>query len=86
MNQTIEKKEMFQPSRQFSDQACIQTMAQYEKMYRESVDDPEKFWEKMAQELVTWERKWDKVLVWDFNMPSRRGRQGGPDCLHLGRG
>jgi fibronectin-binding autotransporter adhesin len=37
--------------------------AEYEQMYRESIDNPEKFWAKIAGELH-WFTKWDKVLDW----------------------
>ncbi|MCH7479556.1 MAG: AMP-binding protein, partial [SAR324 cluster bacterium] len=39
--------------------------AGYEKMYRESVENPEKFWAAQA-ERIDWIRKWDKVLEHDF--------------------
>ena len=35
--------------------------AAYQKMYRESVDNPEKFWAEQA-EHIHWYRKWDKVV------------------------
>ena len=38
----------------------------YLEMYKESVDDPEGFWAKLADEFVTWDKKWDKVLEWDW--------------------
>ena len=38
--------------------------ATYEKMYRESVEDPEGFWAKQAERLH-WFKKWDKVVVAD---------------------
>lgn len=38
--------------------------SQYESLYRESLTDPEKFWGRMAQEVVTWKKPWDKVLDW----------------------
>jgi acetyl-CoA synthetase len=39
--------------------------ATYQRMYKESVENPEAFWAKMA-ERITWFRKWDKVLEHDF--------------------
>ena len=39
--------------------------ATYEKMYKESVEDPEGFWGRQA-ERITWFKKWDKVLEHDF--------------------
>ena len=32
-------------------------------MYQESIQDPEKFWGKVAGEL-DWSQKWSKVLDW----------------------
>src|SRR5262249_17982698 len=43
--------------------AAINSMQQYQEMYRESIDQPEKFWAKAAEELA-WMKKWDKVLEW----------------------
>ena len=39
--------------------------AGYEKLYKESVQNPEAFWGKMAERL-TWIKKWDKVLEHDY--------------------
>ena len=33
---------------------------QYQKKYKESIEDPEKFWGKLAEQF-TWQKKWDKV-------------------------
>jgi len=41
--------------------------AKYQKMYRESIEDPEGFWAEQAENFVTWYSKWDKVLEWDFH-------------------
>ena len=39
--------------------------ATYQKLYKESVTNPEQFWAKQA-ERITWFKKWDKVLEQDF--------------------
>ena len=41
--------------------------AKYESMYQESMQDPEGFWAKQAEEFVTWNKKWNKVLDWDYH-------------------
>jgi acetyl-CoA synthetase len=38
----------------------------YQQMYNRSVQDPEAFWAEQAEKYVSWEKKWDKVLEWDF--------------------
>lgn len=59
----------FPPPPGFSDRAHIKSMEQYEELYRRSVDNPEGFWAEMAEEHLHWNRKWDKVLEYDFNVP-----------------
>jgi acetyl-CoA synthetase len=44
----------------------IQNMADYERAYRASVENPEQFWADIASNF-TWSKEWDKVLEWDFN-------------------
>ncbi len=43
-------------------------------MYKESIEDPEKFWATAAREL-DWFKPWDKVLDW--NLPSAKWFVGG---------
>ncbi len=59
----------FPPSKEFSDKAHIKSMAQYEAIYKRSVEDPEGFWAEMAEQNLTWYKKWDKVWDWDFHKP-----------------
>ena len=54
----------FEPPAEFSRQAHIQTLAQYEQLYQESIDTPDTFWSNVARELH-WFKKWDKVLEWN---------------------
>jgi acetyl-CoA synthetase len=39
-------------------------MDEYRTMYRESIDQPDQFWAKAAEELH-WFKKWDRVLEWN---------------------
>ena len=63
---TGEETKKFPPSKAFVDQAYIKSRAEYEKMWKESVDDPEKFWGDMASNLF-WFKKWLKVNREDFS-------------------
>ena len=38
----------------------------YDEMYKESIDNPEKFWADQAND-IDWFKKWDKVMDYDFN-------------------
>jgi acetyl-CoA synthetase len=44
----------------------IQSMADYEKAYQESVENPEKFWADIASHF-SWNKQWDQVLNWSFD-------------------
>lgn len=52
---------------QFAAQTHVNRV-QYEKMYKESIENPEKFWASQA-ERITWSKKWSKVKETSFNSP-----------------
>jgi len=39
--------------------------AEYDKLYQESIAEPENFWARIAEEELTWFKKWDQVLKWE---------------------
>ncbi|MDP4235859.1 MAG: acetate--CoA ligase [Bacteroidota bacterium] len=57
------EKRVFKPSKKFSDAAKIGSLAEYEKLYKASIKDPEKFFAQQAEELH-WFKKWKKVMLW----------------------
>src|SRR3954471_19213634 len=57
------EKRVFEPRKDFSSKARIKSLAQYRRMYRESIRQPTKFWTREAKELV-WRAPWKKVLEW----------------------
>ena len=48
----------------------IKNLEEYFQVYRQSVRDPELFWEEVAEEHFIWRKRWDQVLRWDFEKPS----------------
>ncbi|MGA1599083.1 MAG: acetate--CoA ligase [bacterium] len=50
--------------------------ATYQKMYNESVQDPEGFWAKQAERLH-WNRKWDKVMDVNYHEAEIKWFEGG---------
>jgi acetyl-CoA synthetase len=64
IDSTLNELRKFEPPPEFSKQAHIKTLNEYEHLYRESVDDPDKFWSRIASELH-WFKKWDTVLEWN---------------------
>src|SRR6478735_8348069 len=57
------EKRVFKPAKDFSKKARIKSLAQYRKMYRESMRRPDAFWVREATELV-WRKPWNRVLDW----------------------
>ena len=54
-------KEIYPVPESFKKKAYIKSRADYEKMWKESLADSDAFWAKIAEEYVTWFKKWDKV-------------------------
>lgn len=77
MEVLMDEKRIFPPSKDFSEKAHIKSMAEYEALYKRSVEDPEGFWGEMAEKTLTWYKKWDKVLDYDFNKPYIKWFSGG---------
>src|ERR1043166_8624282 len=59
----LQEQRSFAPPADFSASAHIKSVEEYDRIYKESVEQPEKFWGRIAQELH-WFKKWDKVLEW----------------------
>ena len=60
----LQEQRRFEPPGEFAERAHIKSLAEYERIYKESVEEPEKFWGRVARELY-WFRPWDKVLEWN---------------------
>jgi acetyl-CoA synthetase len=57
-SQLIERR-VFKPSKDFAKKARIKSLDLYRRMYRESINQPAKFWAREASELV-WRMPWKK--------------------------
>src|SRR3954471_1830150 len=60
---TLQEHRVFPPPADFAAKARVGSRAEYDRLYRESIDQPEQFWGRAAEELH-WFKKWDKVLDW----------------------
>ena len=70
----LQEKRLFQPPQEFREQAHIKSMEEYQKIYKESIEDPEKFWAGIAKDLH-WFKPWNSVLEW--NAPWAKWFSGG---------
>ena len=41
--------------------------ARYERLYAESIEQPEVFWERQARDFLTWDKDFDQVFDFDFS-------------------
>ena len=57
----LRENRVFPPPAEFAKKAWIKSEAEYEKMYRASVEDPGKFWAEAAGELE-WFKPWTEVI------------------------
>ena len=61
---------------EFSRNALIDE-ASYKTMYEESISDPAGFWADQAEQFLSWDKPWDKVLDWDYSKGHIRWFEGG---------
>ncbi|MBN2101836.1 MAG: acetate--CoA ligase [Candidatus Aenigmarchaeota archaeon] len=54
----------FAPPKSFQEKAYVKSEEDYMKIYKESIENPEKFWSEKAKEL-RWFKPWDNVFTWD---------------------
>ena len=40
--------------------------ARYQEMYRRSIERPEEFWSQQAEKYLTYSKKWDRVMDYDY--------------------
>jgi acetyl-CoA synthetase len=87
------EERIFNPPADRQAAAYVKSMDEYRAIYKRSMDDPEGFWAERAEELITWDKKWDKVLDADLHKPEIKWFDGGKlnisyNCLdrHLQNG
>jgi acetyl-CoA synthetase len=73
----MEENRVFPVPAEFAKKAAVKSMAEYQKLWDESIKNPDKFWGKIAEEL-DWYKKWDKYEIYDFkDKPDVRHFVGG---------
>ena len=60
----LQEARRFRPPERFRAAARLNDPAEYQAMYRRSLDEPDAFWSEVASELH-WFRRWDEVRAWD---------------------
>ncbi|HEY9849233.1 MAG TPA: acetate--CoA ligase [Leptolyngbyaceae cyanobacterium] len=60
----LQEKRLFHPSGEFSQNAHIKSLEEYQQLYDRAKADPQKFWAELAGGELEWFQKWDTVLDW----------------------
>jgi acetyl-CoA synthetase len=60
----LHEERVFHPAKDFSKRAHIKSLAEYRKLYNESIKSPEKFWARQAKNELVWFKPWKQVLQW----------------------
>jgi acetyl-CoA synthetase len=53
----------------------VRNFEEYKQAYQKSVEQPEAFWAGIAENFK-WQKKWDKVLDWDFRKANTKWFSG----------
>ena len=70
------KQKIYYPSKEFSDNAAVKSMDEYNRLQDFAKSDYEGFWDSFAREKITWIEPYTKVLD-ESNMPFVRWFEGG---------
>ncbi len=60
----LQEKRLFPPTAEFSQNAQIKSLEEYQQLYEKAKADPQKFWAELAETQLHWFKKWDTVLDW----------------------
>ena len=74
IDSTLRENRVFPPPPEFAAKAYVTSLAAYETLYKQSIEDPEAFWAGVASDLH-WFKPWEKVLDW--NLPWAKWFVGG---------
>ena len=72
----MEEKRRFDPPDDFKKKAHVNSLEQYDRLYRQSIENPEDFWGKVA-ESFEWFERWDKVHSWNSERAECKWFEGG---------
>ncbi|MCX6384361.1 MAG: acetyl-coenzyme A synthetase, partial [Actinobacteria bacterium] len=60
-------EKIFYPTKELSKMAYIKNYVEYERLYKESIENPKIFWEKQAKENIDWFVIGKEVMDYDFS-------------------
>jgi acetyl-CoA synthetase len=73
----MQENRLFEPFQREDGTPWVASMKDYEEQYAASMEDPEGYWMKRTQELISWFTPPQKGLEYDFHTPDIKWFQGG---------
>ncbi|MDH5601892.1 MAG: acetate--CoA ligase, partial [Gammaproteobacteria bacterium] len=61
----MSEQKLYEVPAEFASKTNI-TAEQYNTLYKQSIDDPETFWDEQAKKFLSWSKPWDKVMDYSF--------------------
>lgn len=65
LDTVMQETRLFPPSPEFSAQARIKSLSEYEELWARAAADPVKFWADIAREELHWFKPFDEPLIWN---------------------
>ncbi len=62
----LQEHRVFPPPAEFAKRAHISSLEEYKRLYRESVENPDAFWMRMAEDYLHWFKKPEKAVTERF--------------------
>jgi len=60
----LQENRLFPPSAEFSQNATIKSLEEYQQLYAKAKADPQAFWSQLAEKELYWFEKWSEILDW----------------------
>ncbi|MCZ8226863.1 MAG: acetate--CoA ligase [Microcystis sp. LE19-84.1B] len=60
----LQENRLFPPSAEFSQNATIKSLEEYQQLYAKAKADPQAFWAQLAEKELHWFEKWSETLDW----------------------
>src|SRR5262245_662587 len=65
IHSVLKEARVFAPPDGFAAGAHVRSLADYERLYRQSMEEPETFWTEQARAMLPWMEPFTKVLEWN---------------------
>ncbi|MBW4465388.1 MAG: acetate--CoA ligase [Pegethrix bostrychoides GSE-TBD4-15B] len=60
----LQENRLFPPPAEFSEQAQLKSLEEYQALYERAKANPEAFWAELAEQELHWFQPWEQILDW----------------------